>query len=573
VLRRIVLEKGAATNFAIGLAAQVRPGQAVCRLEVALAGEQFAEETELAVRPPAGRIAVTGNGRLAPGQTAAVAVPANWLEQTGETEVWLDSLPAVELGGSLNYLLNYPYGCLEQTTSKSFPLLYLRDLAEQTQPGWLDRKEVANFVQAGIQRILTMQRDDGSFSLWRGEPTYPWGSIYATHFLVEAAQAGYPVPEERLKAAGDFLEQWLARKKERVDGGVLEHTAYDQVYACYVLARAGRPQSGWMIRLREQEAKLDYDTRINLAAALLAAGKRREGHALLGSLESAAPGKLPRESAGSLRSVVKANALLLSAWLEADPENAAIPGLVQRLEAGRERGIWYTTQENAMALMALGKYCNRLARDRKPISGRVGWRGLRLQEFSAQREYRAALGPGAGGQVEIRNEGQGAIYYCWKSEGVPADGAMPEEDRGLKVRRQLLDLAGKSVAGAQLPQGELFVVEVTLETDNLSAENIVVQDLLPAGLEIENANLKTSQTVSWCKEKQTLALAHTDVRDDRLVVFAGPFAGGKAYTYYYAVRAVTPGEFVWPAIRADCMYDPAARSAHGVGKIRVVGGL
>jgi uncharacterized protein YfaS (alpha-2-macroglobulin family) len=85
--------------------------------------------------------------------------------------------------------------------------------------------------------------------------------------------------------------------------------------------------------------------------------------------------------------------------------------------------------------------------------------------------------------------------------------------------------------------------------------------------------LKTSQTVSWCKEKQTLALAHTDVRDDRLVVFAGPFAGGKAYTYYYAVRAVTPGEFVWPAIRADCMYDPAARSAHGVGKIRVVGGL
>ena len=261
--------------------------------------------------------------------------------------------------------------------------------------------------------------------------------------------------------------------------------------------------------------------------------------------------------------------MLLITWLELDPENASIPGLVHRLESSRDKGRWYTTQENAMALMALGKYCNLLAKDAKPISGQITWNGVNPRKFADTKEYHTSFDTLAGGQVTIRNDGTGPLYYYWKSEGVPSDGNVQEEDHGLKVRRELLDLAGNPITHDTLQQGDLLIMKVTLQTDVAAVENIVVEDLLPAGLEIENANLQTSQVVSWCKDEQTLQLLHTDIRDDRMVAFTGRFTGKQ--TYFYAVRAVTPGEFVMPAILATCMYDPGIRSVNGAGRIHVVG--
>jgi uncharacterized protein YfaS (alpha-2-macroglobulin family) len=568
VLKRIVMAKGGETNLLFGLMARVASGHATCLLEVEMAGERFSEEVELAVRPPAGRVSLTGMGRVAKGKDLTLNIPGDWLEKTGNTKIWLSSLPGVELGGSLNYLIKYPYGCLEQTTSKSFPLLYLYELAEQTQPGWLDREQISHMVQAGVQRILTMQRSNGSFSLWRGGDTYVWGSIYATHFLVEAKKAGYQLPDQRISSACDYLEKWMAQKTKSGKNRWQSDQSYNRSYACYVLALAGRPQHGWMARLSEQDAKLAHDTKVNLAAALIASGKRREGHKLLGNIEIAGAKEFVRQTGDSLRSNVRDDAMLLSVLLELDPEDASIPGLVHRLESYRENGRWYTTQENAMALLALGKYCNILTKDAKPISGRITWNAAPPQKFTDKKEYYTSAADSVGGRAIIHNAGPTPIYYYWKSEGVPADGRIKEEDRGLKVRRELLDLTGKPLPAGALHQGDLLVMKVTLETRKTSVENIVIEDLLPACLEIENANLKTSQAVTWCKSKQTLPLLHTDIRDDRMVAFAGRFSGKK--TYFYAVRAVTPGEFVMPAILATCMYDPGIRSVNGAGRIRVV---
>ncbi len=567
-VRRIAMQQGSVTNIAFGLKAQPTPGKAMCLLEVDMAGEHFAEEVELPVRPPAGLATMTGTGRLAKGGGMTLDIPAQWLEGTGKTDIWLASLPAVELGGSLAYLLNYPYGCLEQTTSKSFPLLYLSDLVGQTQAVSLDYKAVSNLVQTGIHRILGMQRDDGAFSMWGYGEAYAWGSIYATHFLVAAGKAGYQVPEERVKSACDYLEQWMAQKTVPDNNVWAGDDLYDRSYACYVLAFADRPQHSWMIRLRERAANLDQDAKVNLGAALVASGKRRDGNALLGTIEIANVKELVRQAGGSLRSDVRNDAMLLATWLELDPGNASIPGLVHRLEAGRENGRWQTTQENAQALMALGRYCNLLAKDTKPITGRITGSGMQTVEFADRQEYHLPLEKTTGGQVAISNLGEGPIYYYWKSEGVPIDGKVQEEDRGLKVRRELLDLTGSNLAPDKLQQGDLLVMQVTLETMGTAAvANIIVDDLLPAGLEIENANLKTAQGVSWCKDKQSLPLLHTDIRDDRMIAFPDQFSGTNVY--FYAVRAVTPGEFVMPAIMATCMYDPGIRSVHGAGRISV----
>lgn len=100
--------------------------------------------------------------------------------------------------------------------------------------------------------------------------------------------------------------------------------------------------------------------------------------------------------------------------------------------------------------------------------------------------------------------------------------------------------------------------------------SVVLEDLLPAGLEIENARLATSaagrpntQTQGW----------RSEVRDDRLVVMGDLSRtedGRWELRASYLARAVTPGTYVLPPLRAECMYDIAVNGVAGAGTVTVL---
>ena len=560
---RIAVANGARVNTTFRLKAKSFPGKGALRIAVSLGKEDFEERTELPVRPPYPRVALTGSGKVGAGQTEALSVGPDWLPETGQAEVWLSSLPTLGMGGGLDYLLRYPYGCLEQTTSQSFPLLHLADLAGLLRPGWLESGAVQKRLESGMQRILSMQRSDGSFSLWPSSGAYVWGTLYATHFLVEANEAGHPVPEERLSAALDFIERWMNGRDEGGDD------TYNLSYACCVLALSGRPAHGWTNRLIEKKKTLGRGGRVNVAAALLAAGRRRDALSFMQTIGSP-DATVKRETGGSLRSNERDDALLLLTWLGLDPESPAVPLLVRRLESAQRGGRWYTTQDNAMALAALGKYARVLATVPRRFAGTLSWGGAdRAKTFDSENAFRTLLQGYRSGGVKLANAGEGAVFYYWKSEGVPRNGDVKEVDKGLCIRRRLMNAGGSPLETKRLRQGDLYIVELTVETDRL-IDNVVLQDLLPAGLEVENARLKTSRSIGWIKEKQTLPVLHCDIRDDRLVAFTGPFSGTRRY--YYAARAITAGDFIVPPAFAECMYDAALSSLHGAGRIVVASG-
>ena len=224
------------------------------------------------------------------------------------------------------------------------------------RPGWLGEEGTREFVDAGIYRILSMQKDNGGFSLWPHGNVYPWGSIYASHFLVEAKKAGFDVPQERLDEALNYLEK-------RVRDAVFEQgrQEYDLSYACLVLALGGRPQHGTVARLRAKWDILDFDIRVNVIAALLAAEQRRDAVTLFDQLGGMSQQALPAETGGSLRSPVRGIACLLSVLLDMDPDSVEVPALARRLETAQSNGRWLNTQDNAMAVLALGKYTTHFA--------------------------------------------------------------------------------------------------------------------------------------------------------------------------------------------------------------------
>jgi hypothetical protein len=567
--RDLRLEAGESKAIEIALAAPDGPAAASVTLAAALGKETYREVFEIPVRPAEGLSSKSGWGRVAPGESAEIEFPGGYLPGTIRGGLQVSGRPTVKLGGALSYLLAYPYGCIEQTVSASFPLLYLSDLVEEVRPGALGKEETNRLVEAGILRVLSMQLGGGGFSSWpAGRDLYEWGSIYAAHFLVEAGRAGYAVPKDRREEAISFLRKILSRTAAsgNVDTPSFRDEMYLKSYAALVLSLAGRPENGWIERLSEQRDRLDPSARLNLAGSLIAAGRKEEAASLLAS-----PGPVPeidRERGACLRSRARDDALLLSLRLDLDPQDPTIPLLAGRLESAAENGRWATTQENALALMALGKYSRFSAGTAKKVLGSVQGLSGEPTAITDQSPFHRTFDSLPGETVRVVNQGEGDIFYHWSVEGVSAHPEEKETDSGLLARRVFRDLSLREIDPSQLVQGDLVVVEVVLDAGEEYLDNVAVEELLPAGLEIENPDLKTSRLVPGLKDQATLPVRHADLRDDRLLIFTGGFSGLKSF--FYAARAVSPGEFILPAISASCMYDPSIRSVHGRGKITVI---
>src|SRR5471032_644752 len=182
---------------------------------------------------------------------------------TTQVSVALSRIPGIDVAALLRALDKYPYGCLEQTTSRVLPLLYYNDVALLGYgPG--DPK-IADRVQEAIYRIVDMQVADGSFGMWGpfSTPAAEWLQAYSLDFLVRARERQMTVPAASLQRC----LTWLTRTAEKFQPNA-------QAYAWYVLAKAGLADPG---RVRYfQDAKAS-EIKGGLAWAQLAAALNQVG--------------------------------------------------------------------------------------------------------------------------------------------------------------------------------------------------------------------------------------------------------------------------------------------------------
>jgi uncharacterized protein YfaS (alpha-2-macroglobulin family) len=393
--------------------------------------------------------------------------------------------------------------------------------------------------------------------MWPGyQYPYDWGSVYATDFLVEADKAGYAVPKLDKQAALDYLEEILSGKRG-------DESLDLKAYACYVLAKAGRVKASWIRRLQEKQENLQGSSRLYLLASLTMLGDKEAVSNMLG--QGFPDPKVERETGGSLTSNVRENAVALSIFMDVDPKNSIVPVLIKRLTAAMEKGRWQTTQDNAQALLGLGKYAKYIQSQDSSYFGRVSLGQEVLTEFSSETGAKIKNSSLGGKEVTLSLEGKGTAYYYWSIEGVPVEG-VTEEDKGLRIRREFFTREGKPLDMDQIKQGQVVVVDISIEAD-MEYQNVIVEDLLPACFEIENPRITTSENLEWIK-KDIFESDHIDMRDDRLLLFTD-LPRKKDMHYRYIVRAVTKGKFTLPPISASCMYDPSIKSVNGKGAVEV----
>lgn len=480
-----------------------------------------------------------------------------WEPTSEQTTFWLTTLPHGEAFAHLKFLVRYPYGCIEQTTSSTRPLLFVGDILEQVAPEVAPSKEkVTEMVDHGIRRIFSMQTSSGGFGYWPGS-RYPdaWGTAYASHMLLDARQAGYDVPQERLDDALDWLEQNVDKRSYN----------YAEPYMHYVLALSKRGKKGRIKQLIElmpsEPSGEDAEKLYLLQAALYKLGDQRYKDDLLAPDISSLGEQ--RRYGYSYYSDRRRRALVLNTFYELfgqDARGEALMNLVGR-SLSEKASYWYTTQELVWGVTALGKWAKGGAKDvgdakllvnnsplaavQKSEAGGPGttWNLMRASEFDAV-------------QLQLDKAPQGKLYLVVNSEGVRKNPELTYGGAGISLTRSYLDANGKSISLANVELGQVIYSQLRITNQTSSTiENVAVVERFPAGWEVENPTLN-GQSVPDALIQDAWGHQHMNVRDDRVEAF-NTLRANQSATITIALRATSAGVFKAPSAHAEAMYDPS----------------
>lgn len=515
------------------------------------------ETTELALRPSGQRTSYFETGRLDRGGSVALKVPDTFI---GKPDIHLvvSKTPLIRYVGSLKYLIGYPYGCLEQITSKAMPMLFIKDVLRLVDPNEFARLGGDYYITEAVRRVESMLDTDRGFTFWPGYSYYyNYTTAYASHFLLEAARKGYTVSKSAENQCFVFLSR-IAKSdvKKKIDEFHFYNALEEIVYALYILARFNQPDRQTMIYIREHHFKsLPDHGKAMLAAAFAYTGDRATAKSLIPS-EFKIQERYSYYTYGGFYSYIRTVALCLDALLTVSPGSPQVANLMARLERGLNRyGTWGSTQENAFALMALSRA---LGRDlNTELSGNILADNKVIREISG-RDVVIKEKAFAGKSVSIKMAPNSVCYYTWCADGFPLTPDRRYMSEGLKITRRFLNKNGTAADLNSVKQGDTMIVELVLESTE-KVDNVALVDMLPGGFEIENTRLRMTGEIGWLPERSDEQ--YVDIRDDRIIYFTG-FAGYGDHVkkFYYAVRAVTEGSFTLPTVYAEAMYDPLIRA-------------
>lgn len=589
--KKIELADGASGSVVFRIRSLRAVGAAKLRV-IATAGDAKSEESlDVPFLPAAPKSRVVQRIELQNGKNDLKSYLSGWVPTTERSTLWVTGNPYGESFDHLKYLLHYPYGCIEQTTSTTRPLLYVASFVQNVDPELVSREKIEAMVMAGVNRILSMQTPSGGFAYWPGaqEPT-PWGTAYATHLLIDAQKLRYPVPEERVKDAIEWIERELSTRYENRNNRARDWYYWEnaEAYMQYVLAIAGKGRKARIERLIEEErtaSKKDSESAEQLymlQAALYLSGD----HSYEAELKKPDTSAITtdRRNSWSFYSDRRRRGFMLSTFTDlfgADPAGEKLAQLVAEGLRGNNSG-WYTTQELVWGLTGLGKRVGETSKDFTPATLTANGKKVESDQAAAggkssDRSWSVARASEHDElTVEVADTKGAKVYLILSGEGVRADAKYQLGGNGLALERSYRRASGEpfDLQDGSVKLGDVVYAEITLSNKTGERiQNIALTDRFPASFEIENPRLGRGSTVlSWLQPDDLWTLDYMNLRDERIELF-GALEANQSKKFIYALRAVTAGQFVVPPVEAEAMYYPDhwARQAGGRAAIRGMG--
>lgn len=525
------------------------------------AGERSTQSIELDVRNAGQPETEVTEAIVEPGSTWEGTPEALGITGTNSAYLELSTLPPVDLGRRLQYLIDYPHGCLEQTTSKAFPQLYIADVMEMSD---IMEDEMRRNVQAGLARLKQFQTAGGGFGYWPGDrDPNDWTTTYAGHFMVEAERKGFATPPG-VKTA------WLSySRREARDWAPNEHDKWSrgrnqlaQAYRLYVLALGGSAEAGAMNRLRTTPGLSDQ-ARWMLAAAFALNNRKDVAREIVKDLTTNVSPY--REMAWTYGSDLRDEAVIAEALMRME-DKAAAAGVVRRIGQRLSSGGWYSTQSTAWAMLAVSRFAADHDLDKTMhYTSTIG--GKTENRVSAKPIVQVELpAPDGKRRATIANTGKNLIYLRVVRTGTPVAGQETPASNGLAMEVQYRTMDGHVIDPTKLDQGTDFQAVVTMYNPGTRGtyQELALTQVFPSGWEIRNSRLEETEGVL-----RNGPFNYQDIRDDRVMTYFD-LAAGQSVTYRVLLNASYTGRFHLPSTTCSAMYDNTVNARNGGQWVTVV---
>jgi uncharacterized protein YfaS (alpha-2-macroglobulin family) len=486
------------------------------------------------------------------------SINALLLDGSGTVDLEFARSPLVEAGGSIDFLLSYPHGCVEQTTSSLIPWLAIGQL-KPVVPAFakIPDAKVQAAIQAGADRLLSMQLPDGSFSYWPGNTeSVAWATSYAGMALIMAAENGANVPPYAIEALKNILIGSLRGVAAEKSATNLESHAR----TLFVLSLSGAPQPAYINLLRDRLADLTPNARAMLATAMCIGelGNDANQAAARDLLNSKIPFKLKNDE---WMPWTPDQAYQLIAWTAADPTGTAATNALDRMLNDRSPyGHWRTTWVNGWSLLAMAIHAatqeltdESLAINLETHQG-AETINLTSDQPTAARSFK--LTP----DLKLDLTSNLTAYVRLKVSTKPKLAPMqPVATNGLSVDRiyERMNPDGTAEFLTEPKVGDLIRVSlrVTLPKDN--NRYLVIEDALPSIFETVNTDFKSQTSAAGVRTSENdWNISHFELRTDRAVFYLDQVWRKGTYTITYLARCTVSGKATAPPAKVESMYDP-----------------
>jgi len=545
------------TGFTLSTAMAAGTG----RVSIVATGGKFrAEHTiEIAVRNPNPPVTRVYEKAIRPGAVWATPLQAPGVPGTNNSLLELSSISPLNLENRLSYLVQYPYGCIEQTVSSAFPQLYLAQLAEIPEAA---KKEAEQNIRAAIRKLASLRLSNGGLAYWPGaSEADDWGTSYAGHFLLAAEREGFSMPI-------GFLSPWKEFQRQKAVSWNVNASRVNndlaQAYRLFTLALAQAPELGAMNLLMEKK-DLSPAARWQLAAAYQLAGRREAALRLI----NRAPEKISpyRELDGSYGSDLRDNAMIAMTLCLLDMKTKAAP-LVKEISSSLCSDAWYNTQATSFALMAVAEFTrgaggNGILATLQQDAGRP----VEMQSPKPVMTRSLEIPPDLKGVVRVTNRGKNILFARVIATGIPPAADTTSVSSGLTIRVAWKTTAGNVLAPWKLVQGTPFITEVTVVNPGLRGayRNLALSQVFPSGWEIlSSGGEEAGQPLSGSS-----AFTYQDIRDDRVNTFFD-LAPNESKTFRIRLMAAYAGKYILPAAVCEAMYDHSITARSPGRRVEVV---
>jgi alpha-2-macroglobulin len=567
----------------------MRLGQGVLKFTATSGKHRATAVVNLTVRAPSTPMVEYEHKTLQPGETWDATLSPHGLIGTNTAALEVASIPSMNLQARLDYLIHYPHGCLEQTTSAAFPQLYLPALIKLDSA---HSEDIQTNINAAIARLRLFQQSHGGFSYWPTnesgylntggfDPRATWSTNYAGHFLIEAERLGYHVPQSMRNGWLNFqhtaAQNWVPTSTPSA-GHLL-----DQAYRLYTLALANQPDMGAMNRLREQNA-MPIAARWILAASYKLAGVNDAATALIQTAKIETASSIPQYSYvdDTFGSQLRDQAMVLVSMVSMDQHSQAQP-LVRAISESLSSQGWYSTQSLAYSLMAMAKYAGveNITTNDSVYSVDYEFAGAKKSTRSDAPVLNIDMGkiPEGNSPVKVKNTSKRTLFITLVSHGVRPPGDEAAFASGLSLEVSYTDAQGNVIDVSKLRSGTDLVARITVKNNEaFDVKNIALIQMVPSGWEILNDRMDNVVTKAersgdaraqydWYYSLYIKSREKTeflDIRDDRVQRYFS-LSPNERVTFVTRLNAAYLGKFWLPATSAEAMYD-ATRNARSAGQ-------